>query len=309
MVELSNISLDALIEFPLFFSAQLLPEAETVAATSIKAWSATLYELLLNKFGDVNTPWCLHIFDPASAESGKGYARPRLIRRELLALLKQKRRSLLRSLVTECAPSCALVQVAPVSPSLGYVSVSSPAQQALCGASLSKYEAGYAAISDDKRPPSRAFKKLQEALSVFNLKIKSGETAVDLGASPGGWTHVLVEHGAFVTAIDRSPLEGALRHHPRVTFIAGNAFTWLPKKPVDWLVCDVITTPERTFQILREWIEKKLCKTFCVTIKFKGAPDLETLHTIAVFLRHHTRYFDGRQLTHNKNEVTVVGSL
>jgi 23S rRNA C2498 (ribose-2'-O)-methylase RlmM len=70
----------------------------------------------------------------------------------------------------------------------------------------------------------------------------------------------------------------------------------------------VITTPENTAALLRRWVEKKLCRNFCVTVKFKGAPDLATLHNLSLFLGKNTQWFDGRQLTHNKNEVTVVGA-
>jgi 23S rRNA (cytidine2498-2'-O)-methyltransferase len=119
----------------------------------------------------------------------------------------------------------------------------------------------------------------------------------------------MAQAGASVTAVDRSPLDGEVSRNKRVAFIKGNAFTWIPPAPVDWLVCDVITTPDRTLAILRSWIEKRLCRNFCVTVKFKGDPDIPTLHQIASYLKSNTSWFDGRQLTHNKNELTVVGRV
>jgi 23S rRNA (cytidine2498-2'-O)-methyltransferase len=195
-----------------------------------------------------------------------------------------------------------------VEPTRGYVSVADEKIRAIYKAALSPKFAGYNPIADDKRPPSRAFKKLREAIEVFALSLKKGQTAVDLGASPGGWTYVLRELGLSVTAIDRSPLSEALMRDRMISWSAGNALTWQPPTPVDWLVCDVITSPENTSGLLERWISKGLCRNFCITVKFKGTPATETLLSLAAFLRTNTSWFDGRQLTHNKNELTIVGS-
>ncbi len=307
VIALGDISLEDLVRFPLFFSSQLLPNAVPIEAQSISAWTNAILSHLREQFGEASSPWSLHIFEPLTAETGESYARAELIKQELRLLLKQKRRSLARALHEVCSADCTLVQVLLTSKTTGFISVASPSQRALCRAALSPYEAGVCAIADDKNPPSRAFKKLREAIAVFGLSIRADSRAVDLGASPGGWTHVLVEHGATVTAVDRSPLEGAIARSSRVTFTQGNAFSWTPPQGVDWLVCDVITTPDRTLEILRTWIGEKVCRNFCVTIKFKGDPDFQTLHLIQHFLASHTAWWDGRQLTHNKNEVTVVG--
>ena len=309
VVALAGASLEDLTSFPLFFASQLLPNALSIEAQSISVWTTTILPHLRDSFGDSVTPWSLHVFEPLSAETGEIYARAELIKQELRLLLKQKRRSLIRSLQDTCSPECALIQVLLISKTSGYISISTPTERALCRAAVSRHEAGFCPIPEDKSPPSRAFKKLREAIEVFGLSIGKGSTAVDLGASPGGWTHVLVEHGATVAAIDRSPLEGAIARDSRATFTQGNAFTWIPSESVDWLVCDVITTPDRTFEILRKWIGERICRNFCVTIKFKGDPDVQALLHIGRFLSEHTTWWDGRQLSHNKNEVTVVGKV
>jgi 23S rRNA C2498 (ribose-2'-O)-methylase RlmM len=309
VIALADISLEELARFPLFLSSQLLPNAVSIEAQSISTWTNTILSHLREHFDETAPPWSVHIFEPLSAETGETYARAELIKQELRLLLKQKRRSLIRSLQETCCPDCTLVQVLLTSKTSGFISIASPSQRAVCKAAVSPHEAGFCAIADDKSPPSRAFKKLREAISIFGLAIAKDSVAVDLGASPGGWTHVLVDHGAMVTAVDRSPLEGAIARNSRAVFTQGNAFTWTPSNNVDWLVCDVITTPDRTFEILRKWVGTGLCRNFCVTVKFKGDPDVRALFDIGKFLSDHTTWWDGRQLTHNKNEVTVVGKL
>ncbi len=50
-------------------------------------------------------------------------------------------------------------------------------------------------IEDRVTPPSRAYLKLWEAFTLLGVKPKPGETCIDLGSSPGGWTWVLQGHG------------------------------------------------------------------------------------------------------------------
>ncbi len=303
---LSHTSHKDLCSLPLFFSAQCLPDAHFLRATSISLWASAILEIVTSAFEDSPPSWSLHVFEPESVVTGKQYARTSRVREAVEILLKQKRRSYLRVLQQKPTPHSTLVQVVLTEPTSGYVSIANHETRRLYRSSLASSMAGYHAIMDDKRPPSRAFKKLREAIEVFSLRFERGARAVDLGASPGGWTHVLRELGLSVTAIDRSPLAAPLMQDRSVSWLRGDALTWRPAAPVDWLVCDVITTPENTARLVESWVTHKLCRNLCVTMKFKGAPETETLLALSAFLRAHSRFFDGRQLTHNKNEVTLV---
>lgn len=307
VVELTGVDIPFLDANPVLFARQILPNASLLEGTSIKTIAQSIVTELIERLGDEAGEWCFHIFDPAAVETGEEYSRPRLIHQEVTNLLKQRRRSLLKGISQECTPHAPLVQVLVASPTLNFMSVTAPELRQSLRSNISTHRAGYVDILDDKTPPSRAFKKLLEAISVFNLSPKRGETCVDLGACPGGWTHVMVELGLKATGIDRSPLDDRLMRNKNVTFIKGDAFTWLPKESVDWLICDVITSPDRTLSILETWLTKKLCHSFCVTVKFKGTPDFDNLVKIRQLLATHTSWFDGKQLTNNKNELTVVG--
>jgi 23S rRNA C2498 (ribose-2'-O)-methylase RlmM len=309
VVELTGVDIPFLSQNPLLFCRQLLPHAFPLEGTSIKSIAQAVVAALIEGLGETPGEWCLHIYDPAAVDTGEEYSRPRLIHQEVTGILKQRRRSLLKGVSQQRSPNAPFVQVVIASPTLTFMSITNPEDQQALRTNLSPYVAGYVDIPDDKQPPSRAFKKLREAIHVFNLKPQRGQTCVDLGACPGGWTHVMVEHGLKTTGIDRSPLDERLMRDKNVTFVKGDAFTWLPKEPVSWLVCDVITTPDRTLGILDTWLSKRHCSFFCVTVKFKGEPDFENLIKIRQLLSDKTRWYDGKQLTNNKNELTFVGEI
>jgi 23S rRNA (cytidine2498-2'-O)-methyltransferase len=309
VVEISGPRLASFPQFCLYFAAQLLPDAIPLSAPSIKTWATLLSSALIEHLTDTEAPWILHIFDPATAESGKPYSRPKLVYQETLAILKQKRRALLKSLVSGPAPEATLVQVALTSSATGWMSTSAPALRRSLAPTISPFVAGFVDIPDDPTPPSRAFKKLKEAIQVFELPVRRGASCVDLGACPGGWTHVLLEYGCRITAVDRSPLDPRLMKSRNVSFERGDAFRWTPPTQVDLMVCDVIAAPTKTVDLIERWLRDGLCRALCCTIKFKGTPDFNALHRVRSLLSTYCKAYGGKQLTNNKNELTVFGLL
>ncbi len=92
---------------------------------------------------------------------------------------------------------------------------------------------------------SRGGVKLAHALDVFGI-VPAGWLALDIGASTGGFTHVLLERGARrVVALDvgRGQLAWSLRNDPRVDVIEGvNARMLRPDDlPADARVFDLVT--------------------------------------------------------------------
>lgn len=309
MVELSGAPVSIFEDWPLLFCCQLLPHAEDISAPSVRTWAASVVQYLDSTFEESGGPWCLHIYEPLSAETGKLYSRARLIQLEVMSILKQKRRGLYRAHCDSSNSDAMLVQVVLVTASHGYVSASSPEERRLLSPALSSHFAGFVSVPDDSKPPSRAFKKLKEAIHVFDLRLDKNMTCADLGACPGGWTYVLAQAGCHVTAVDRSALDPSLMQNSRVTFVRGDAFTWTPNHCLDWMVCDVITSPDKTARLVEKWISQKLCKNLCFTVKFKGSPDFPTLAEIRKMLHNSCISYSGKQLTNNKNELTFVGRL
>ncbi len=308
-MQIEGLRLEDVYTFPLFFSLQLLPHSEILKESSVRATVQAISTRILEAFDSAIPSWQLHVFAPKSALTGEQYGRARVIEEGILNELKQRRRNVFRAYTPSPERDTALIQVVTLDDNSVVLSLLAGEERSLLRARISPHRAGFIAIPDDKAPPSRAHKKLREAIEVFDLNPRKGEAAVDLGASPGGWTAVLVQRGCRVIAVDRSPLDEKLMKDRRVTFAEGNAFSWTPKAPVDWLVCDVIATPDKSIALLDRWVSAKWCRFFCVTIKFKGEPEIEALTKARTLLSEKATWYDGRQLTHNKNEVTVVGRV
>ena len=153
-------------------------------------------------------------------------------------------------------------------------------------------------VEDHIGPPSRAYLKLWEALTRLGAWPGPGDTCLDLGASPGGWTFVLASLGASVTAIDKAPLEPRVAAMPGVTWREGSAFALAPEA-VDWLVCDVIAYPDRLLALVQRWVASGLARNIVCTVKFQGATDHAAAAAFAAI--------PGGRLTHlfhNKHELT-----
>ena len=121
--------------------------------------------------------------------------------------------------------------------------------------------------------PSRSTLKLEEAFITFmgpkkmDLYLRPGMTAVDLGASPGGWTFQLVKRGIHVTAIDNGKMDEQLISSGLVTHLNEDAFTFRPATSVDILVCDVVEQPSRITALMLEWILADLCEIAIFNLK------------------------------------------
>lgn len=97
-------------------------------------------------------------------------------------------------------------------------------------------------LTEPERYVSRGALKLEHALESFGADV-TGLHCMDLGASTGGFTDCLLQHGAAsVLAIDvgRAQLHQKLRDDPRVTLLEGTNARDLPElPPIDLFVADL----------------------------------------------------------------------
>lgn len=306
----AEMSLQTATPLTLAFARQTLPDAHAVKAQSIRDWSERLFEAVASRLPE-GQPWRLHLA-PHYGGEGAGGNRVNFIREAFRDQLRKRRRHLLRLLEPVETPfreGTSLVQLLLTAPDTGFLSVAPAPLPWQLRRSLWPFPKGEVPVASDKGAPSRAFAKLVEAELRLGLRIAADETCVDLGACPGSWTYVAANRGARVSAVDRSPLREDLMANPLVTFQQGDAFKFSPEVPVDWLLCDVIAAPERSIELVLDWVRERRCRRFIVTIKFKGQGDYGKLEPLKHALPVLCKEFFLTRLCANKNEACVAGIL
>jgi 23S rRNA (cytidine2498-2'-O)-methyltransferase len=81
---------------------------------------------------------------------------------------------------------------------------------------LSSWPGGARHYAQTDEQISRAEFKLLEALEAFEIELPAHGDALDLGAAPGGWSHILLDAGLNVTAVDPARLDPRLDAQPRL---------------------------------------------------------------------------------------------
>jgi len=167
-----------------------------------------------------------------------------------------------------------------------------------------------------REAPSRSTLKLEEAWHQFipradwDLRLAPGMTAVDLGAAPGGWTWQLVRRHMRVTAVDNGPMAPALMDSGLVEHHRADGFLFRPRRPVDWMVCDIVEKPARTAALIETWLGEGLCREAVVNLKLpmkqRHAEVRRLLERIGEGLdaRAVAVAVACRQLYHDREEVT-----
>ncbi len=182
-------------------------------------------------------------------------------------------------------------------------------------ASREAWLGGQRRMADDDAAPSRSYLKVEEAYIVIGREPVAGETVVDLGAAPGGWSYSAAKRGARVIAVDNGPLKGGALNHPLIEHRLEDAFKFHPPEGVvfDWLFCDLVEEPHHVMQnIVAPWLAGGWCRRFVINLKFGHVDSLALLREIRADVSPFARYaanFRIRHLYHDREEFTVVGEL
>ncbi|RXK53434.1 rRNA methyltransferase [Oleiharenicola lentus] len=172
---------------------------------------------------------------------------------------------------------------------------------------------GQRRMADDDAAPSRSYLKVEEAYLVLGREPQPGETVVDLGAAPGGWSYSAAKRGAKVIAVDNGPLKGGALGHPLIAHRMEDAFKFRPAEGevFDWLFCDLVEEPHHVVQnIVAPWLAGGWCRRFVINLKFGHVDPLALLREVGAagspFARHATN-LRIRHLYHDREEFTLVG--
>ncbi|OFZ31577.1 MAG: hypothetical protein A2622_03065 [Bdellovibrionales bacterium RIFCSPHIGHO2_01_FULL_40_29] len=174
----------------------------------------------------------------------------------------------------------------------------------ICDQPISRFPIGWHEFNEDKSfPPNRAYLKLWELFTIYKLKPQPDAVAIELGASPGGWSWVLSQHFKKVYTVDRAELDPKIKKIQNIHHSIGDAFKVSDQDFNDctWLFSDIICTPVKSYDLIMHWMNYSNIKNIVCTIKFKGDCDFEIL---AQLLK-----IKNSQIIHlyqNKNEVTWI---
>jgi 23S rRNA (cytidine2498-2'-O)-methyltransferase len=185
-------------------------------------------------------------------------------------------------------------------------------------ASRETWLGGQRRMGDDPLAPSRSYLKVEEAYGLAGVEPSAGETVVDLGAAPGGWSYSAARRGAIVTAVDNGPLKGGALGHPGIRHLREDAFKFHPAagERFDWLFCDLVEEPHHVLDLLHRWVAEKWCRRFVVNLKFGRTDAVALLETVRrssrspAFCRPaECARLAVRHLFHDREEFTLVGEV
>jgi 23S rRNA (cytidine2498-2'-O)-methyltransferase len=177
---------------------------------------------------------------------------------------------------------------------------------------LADWPGGRVILARPAEQVSRAEWKLEELIKVFDVPwpMSSGR-ALDLGASPGGWSRILRLQGYEVWAVDPGDLHPAVAadrgvHHVRTT--AGRFLSQPPVEAFDVAVNDMRMVAERSARVMVDAAQLLAPGGIAImTLKVSQRQASRTVERALVQLRRRYRSLFVRQLFHNRNEVTLVG--
>ena len=165
--------------------------------------------------------------------------------------------------------------------------------------------------------PSRSTLKMEEAIHWFLNKdqqsslITNGMSVVDLGAAPGGWSWQFVQRDCLVTAIDNGPIDESLMKTGMVDHLMTDAFTYLPDRKVDWLVCDMAERPLHVSRLIARWFTEGYCRNAIFNLKLPMKKRYASVKDCLALIEDKLTQADidyqlrAKQLYHDREEITV----
>jgi len=182
----------------------------------------------------------------------------------------------------------------------------------------SRWTMGIPRLRMPREAPSRSTLKLAEAIVTFlgereGELLHAGMRAVDLGAAPGGWTWQLAHRGLMVAAVDNGPLKGEVADDAHVRHLRVDGLTYVPRKPVDWMVCDIAEQPARIAALVGRWLAEGHARRSIFNLKLPMKKRYDEVRRCEDLIGHELRRTRGkyrlllRQLYHDRQEVTGYG--
>lgn len=171
---------------------------------------------------------------------------------------------------------------------------------------LSPWNGGQVPITE--AVSNRAGYKLLEALDAFSIRLRAGDHALDLGASPGAWTTLLRRRGLCVTAVAPLPLYPWLAIDEKVDFQPMRAEEYLMKcqTTFDLIVNDMKLDTQDSARLMVQYAQHLRPEGIAImTLKLRERNRNRLMDHALRILRQGYKIIRIRQLVSNRNEVTL----
>ncbi len=156
--------------------------------------------------------------------------------------------------------------------------------------------------------PNRAGFKLLEALHAFDIRLRQGDHALDLGAAPGAWTTLLRRRGVLVTAVAPSPLYPWLLFDNNVRYQPLRAEDFLAQcqATYDLIVNDMKLDAQESARLMVRYATHLRSQGIAImTVKLRDRNRQRVLDHSFRILRKAYKIIRVRQLVSNRQEVTL----
>jgi 23S rRNA C2498 (ribose-2'-O)-methylase RlmM len=284
---------------PLVFERQRMADVRSLSPGEAKPLTQKTAKLILQRILLEDTLWTTHTFhsDPAMASRAQGFE---------AALLRMCKKLDMGTFKCWRKPEKLVERNTGLALQLFFAEDQVWFSTASIDVMFDPWPAGIRRMKMDEESPSRSFLKLEEAFSYLGREPRAGETVVDLGAAPGGWSQACLRRGAHVLAIDNGPMK---INHPHLTHLRHDGLSYRPEGPVDWLVSDMLVPPGLVIGLLRNWIGKGWARYFVFNVKIPQEEAYQALVPLQSFLASAGVDIRLKQLYHDRREVTGFGAL
>lgn len=174
---------------------------------------------------------------------------------------------------------------------------------------LSDWPGGRVQLAKPKGQISRSEFKLEEIVRTNLAELPTEGTALDLGASPGGWTRILFNRGMDVWAVDPGKLDARLDGKYGLTYVPMLAGPFLAQntQQFDLVVNDMRMAPSLSARMMNDAAQHVPSGGMGVmSIKLPPGHPLGIIEDTVGQLQREWQVECVKQLFHNRHEVTAI---
>lgn len=175
-----------------------------------------------------------------------------------------------------------------------------------------RFSGGNPKVDLPQEAPSRAYLKIEEAIRLFRLDFKSGETVIEVGSAPGGASLALLDRGLNVTGIDPGEMSETILKNDRFTHLRTPVSRVEESKlpaSAQWVVLDMNVAPQASLSAITPLVlrYRSSLKGLVLTLKLNESEFVRDIDSFkAKISALGFRSIHTRQLPSNRQEFAMI---